>query len=56
VPVFRKDYLGRILLLRLKKVVKIEWVEKEIFLDRKKIVKKNLGCCSLNKKTFELKT
>jgi hypothetical protein len=34
---------------------KIEWVGNEGFLDRKKIVKKNLSCCSLNKKTFKLK-
>jgi hypothetical protein len=27
---------------------KIEWAEKERFLGQKKIVKKNLGCCSLN--------
>jgi hypothetical protein len=28
---------------------KIDWVKKKRFLSRKKIVKKNLGYCSLNK-------
>jgi hypothetical protein len=31
---------------------KIEWAGKERFLGRIKIVKKNLGCCSLNKNKF----
>jgi hypothetical protein len=37
----------------------MKWVVKERFLGRKKIVEKNLGCCSLNKinfKLFELET
>jgi hypothetical protein len=42
--------------VKIKQAAKIEWVGKERFLGQKKIVKKNLGCCSLNKKqTFELK-
>jgi hypothetical protein len=39
-----------------KEATKIEWVGKERFLARRKIVKNNLGYCSLNKKTFGLKT
>jgi hypothetical protein len=43
--------------VEIKRAVKIEWAGKERLLDQKKIVKKNLGWCSLNKKqTFELKT
>jgi hypothetical protein len=34
----------------------MKWDRKERLLSQKKIVEKNLGCCSLNKKqTFELK-
>jgi hypothetical protein len=42
----------------IKQAAKVERVGKERFLDRKKIMQKNLGCCNLNKKnqTFELKT
>jgi hypothetical protein len=36
--------------VEIKHAGKIEWDGKERFLGRKKIVKKNLGCCSLNKK------
>jgi hypothetical protein len=36
--------------VEIKHDAKIKWVEKERFLDRKKIVNKNLSCCSLNKK------
>jgi hypothetical protein len=44
--------------VEIKQAAEMEWAEKEGFLGRKKIVEKNLGCCSLNKKikTFELKT
>jgi hypothetical protein len=43
--------------VEIKHTVKIEWVGNERFLGRKEIVKKNLSCCSLNKKQmFELKT
>jgi hypothetical protein len=34
----------------IKQGAELEWAGKERFLDRKKIVKKNLGCCSLNEK------
>jgi hypothetical protein len=34
----------------IKQTVEMEWVEKERFLGRKKIVEKNLDCCSLNRK------
>jgi hypothetical protein len=36
--------------VEIKHAAKIKWVEKERFLDRKKIMNKNLSCCSLNKK------
>jgi hypothetical protein len=35
--------------VEIEQAAKIEWVGKERFLGRKKIVKKNLGCCNLNK-------
>jgi hypothetical protein len=41
--------------VEIKQAAKIEWAKKKRLLGRKKIVKKNLSCCSLNKKTFELK-
>jgi hypothetical protein len=34
--------------VEIKQVAKIEWAGKERFLGQKKIVKKNLSCCSLN--------
>jgi hypothetical protein len=37
--------------VEIKQAVKIEWAGKERFLGRKKIVKKNLSGCGLNKKT-----
>jgi hypothetical protein len=37
--------------MEIKQAIKIEWIEKERFLGRKKIVKKNLGCYNLNLKT-----
>jgi hypothetical protein len=36
--------------VEIKQTAKIEWTRKERFLDPKKIVKKNLGYCSLNEK------
>jgi hypothetical protein len=36
--------------VEMKQTTKIEWVGKERFLGQKKIVEKNLGCYSLNKK------
>jgi hypothetical protein len=43
-------------IVEIKQVAEIEWARKERFLSQNKIVKKNLGCCCLNKKTLELKT
>jgi hypothetical protein len=43
-------------IVEIKRVAEIEWARKERFLSQNKIVKKNLGFCSLNKKTLELKT
>jgi hypothetical protein len=40
---------GSYTIVEIKHVTKMEWFEKEIFLKQKKIVNKNLGCCSLNK-------
>jgi hypothetical protein len=36
-------------MVEIKQTAEMEWVEKERFLDPKKIVEKNLNCCSLNK-------
>jgi hypothetical protein len=54
-PVGPKACLRRILLWRSNSLPKWDGLGKKIFLDRKKIMEKNLGCCSLNKKiqTFE---
>jgi hypothetical protein len=42
--------------VEINRAAKIEQAGKERFLRQKKILKKNLGCCSLNRKqTFELK-
>jgi hypothetical protein len=46
---------GPDIIVEIKQVAKIEWIGKERFLCQKKILQKNLGCFSLNKKTFELK-
>jgi hypothetical protein len=40
---------GLDVVVKIKQGAKIECVGKERFLGQKKIVKKNLGCCSLNK-------
>jgi hypothetical protein len=44
--------------VKIKEAAEMEWNGKVRFLGHKKIVEKNLGCCSLNKKnqTFESKT
>jgi hypothetical protein len=34
--------------VEIKQAAEMEWAGKERFLDRKKIVEKNFGCCSLN--------
>jgi hypothetical protein len=41
--------------VEIKQAAKIEWAEEKKSLGQKKIVKNNLCCYSLNKKTFKLK-
>jgi hypothetical protein len=48
-PVGLKDFVSDIV-VEIKQTLKIEWVEKERFFGKKKIMDTNLGCRSLNKK------
>jgi hypothetical protein len=41
---------GTDIVVEIKQATKKEWAGKEGFFRRMKIVEKNLGCCSLNKK------
>jgi hypothetical protein len=45
-------------IVEIKQAAEMEWARKDRFFDQKKIMEKNLGCCSLNKKnqTLKLKT